>query len=66
MKAWFTLLSNEILFLSYRRIHSRLGHIKWCRIEKDMPFQNKGLLETRKNPKQTHGSLISKHMAICH
>jgi hypothetical protein len=66
MRDWLILLSKEILFLSYRRIHSRLNPIKWCRIEKDMPLQNKGPLKARKSPKQTHGTLISKHMATCH
>jgi hypothetical protein len=66
LRVWLILLFNEILFLSYRRIHSHLGHIKWCKIEKDMRFQNKGPLKTKKNPKQTHGTLINKHMATCH
>jgi hypothetical protein len=66
MRAWLILLSKKILFLSYMCIHSHLDRIKWCRIEKDMSLQNKGPLKTKKNPKQTHGTLISKHMATCY
>ncbi len=46
-------------FCCYRHIHNHLDCIKWCRIEKDMPLQNRGPVKTRKSPKQTHGNLSS-------
>jgi hypothetical protein len=67
MKAWLILLSKEILFLSHMCIHNHLDHIKWCKMEKDMPLQKRGPLKTKAKSKtntwnlheQTHGNLSS-------